>query len=191
MTPLAAYLVLLALLALERGAELLVSARNARRLRARGAIEAGRGHYPPMVAMHALFLIACAVEAAAAPSPPPLAVAVPALAVLALAHALRWWAIATLGERWTTTVVALPAEAPVTAGPYRLVRHPNYLAVVLEIAAVPLAYGAWRTAAAFTLANAVVLWFRIRAEEGALGAAWAGAFRGRPRFLPWRRRDAA
>ncbi len=191
MTPLAAYLALLAVLAVERGIELLFSARNARRLRARGAVEAGHRHYPPMVAMHALFLVACAVEAFAAPSPPPLAVAVPALLALALAQGIRWWAIATLGGRWTTIVVALPAEAPVTSGPYRLVRHPNYVAVALEIAAAPLAYGSWRTAVVFSAANAVVLWFRVRAEEGALGAAWAAAFRDRPRFVPRRRRDVA
>jgi len=186
-----AYLVLLALVALERGVELAVSARNVRRLRARGGVEAGRGHYPAMVAMHAGFLIACAAEALAYPAPPPPLVALPALGVLALAQALRWWAIASLGARWTTSVVALPSQPPVTSGPYRFLRHPNYLAVVLEIAALPLAHGSWRTALAFSAVNGVVLTLRIRAEEGALGQAWAAAFQGRPRLIPRRRRDAA
>jgi methyltransferase len=184
------YMVLLGLLALERGAELVVSARHARRLRARGGVEVGRGHYRPMVAVHASFLLACAAEALAWPSPPPPIAAV-ALAVAALAQALRWWAIATLGERWTTCVIALPSAPPVTRGPYRFVRHPNYVAVVLEMAAVPLAYGSWRTALVFSAVNAVVLAVRVRAEERALGDAWAAAFRRRPRFIPGRRRDAA
>ncbi len=171
----------LALLAAERGLELRVSARNARRLRARGAVEAGRGHYPAMVAFHAAFLAACAAEPALLPTPWPVPAALSALAVAAGAQALRWWAIATLGERWSTRILVPPGAAPVTAGPYRLLRHPNYLAVVLEVAAVPLVGGAWRTALAFSAGNLVLLAVRIRAEERALGAGWAAAFARRPR----------
>lgn len=187
MTPLAAYLGLLGLLVAERGVELRVSARNARRLRARGAVEAGRGHYGPMVALHALFPLACALQAVAAPGPPALALALPALALAAGAQALRWWAVATLGERWTTRVLALPGAAPVTGGPYRLLRHPNYLAVVVELAAVPLVYGGWGTALAFSAANALLLRARVRAEEAALGPAWRAAFRPARAPAPGRR----
>ncbi len=102
------------------------------------------------------------------------------------AQALRWWAIATLGERWSTRILVVPGEPPVIRGPYRWLRHPNYLAVILEMALVPLAWGAWRIAVVFSLGNALLLALRIPAEERALGNAWAIAFAGRPRLLPWR-----
>jgi methyltransferase len=190
-TPLRAYAVLLVLLAGQRLGELALSRRNVRRLRERGGIEAGARHYPPMVAMHALFFVACAIEAARAPAPPPAGLAAAALLVLLLAQGLRWWAILSLGDRWTTSIVTVPGEAPVVEGPYRFLRHPNYLAVVLEFAAVPLVYGSWRTALVFGLLNAVVLSVRIGVEERALGGEWQRAFRGRPRFVPGRRRDVA
>lgn len=178
-----AYLAFLAALALERLAELLRSRRNAARLVAQGAVEAGRGHYPAMVIFHAAFLASCAGEAWAFPRPPGIAAWLAVLVALA-AQGLRWSAIAALGGRWTTRVLVLPESAPVTAGPYRWLRHPNYLAVVLELAAVPLAYGSWRTALAFSLGNALLLAVRIRAEERALGDRWARAFRDRPRLFP-------
>ncbi len=182
-TPLRLYLAFLAAVALERGVETVVSRRNARRLLARGGVEAGRGHYPVMVAFHALFLAACAAEALLFPTAPPAAALVAALGAIA-AQALRWWAVASLGERWSTRVVVLPGAAPVTAGPYRFMRHPNYLAVALEMACLPLAYGSWRSALLFSAGNAWLLAVRIAAEERALGPAWASAFRGRPRLIP-------
>ncbi len=178
-----AYLVFLGLLALERGVELGLSLRNARRALRRGAVEAGRGHYPPMVAVHALFLAACAAEALARPEPPG-AWALAALAGALAAQGLRWWAVASLGDRWNTRVLVVPGEPPVTRGPYRFLRHPNYLAVVVEVACVPLAWGSWRTALLFSAANAALLALRIPAEGRALGEAWERAFAGRPRLLP-------
>ena len=186
-TPLQAYLGFLALFAAERGAELALSLRNARRALARGAVEVGRGHYPAMVAVHALFLAACAAEALARPEPPPpmaLAAAGGALA----AQALRWWAVRALGDRWNTRVLVVPGAAPATGGPYRYLRHPNYLAVTVEMACLPLAWGSWRTALLFSAANAVLLAVRIPAEEAALGEAWRRVFEGRPRLVPGRAR---
>jgi methyltransferase len=189
-TPLRLYLAFLALFALERGVELVVSTRNARRVIARGGVEAGQGHYPAMVAFHALFLAACALEAVRHPEPPPRAALLAVAGALA-AQGLRWWAVLSLGERWSTRIVVLPGARPVTSGPYRYVRHPNYVAVVLEVACLPLAYGSWRTALVFSAGNACLLAVRIRAEERALGPAWAEAFRGRPRLIPGGRRDAS
>jgi len=186
-TPLQGYLAVLLLLAGERLLELTVSRRHVRALLARGGVEAGRGHYRPMVLLHAAFFAACAAEALARRAPPSAWALLPLGGAL-LAQVLRWWAIATLGERWTTRVIVLPGAPPVTGGPYRWVKHPNYLAVALELACVPLAYGGWRTALVFSLANAVLLAIRIRAEERALGAGWERAFRGRSRFLPVARR---
>jgi methyltransferase len=177
------YVAFLGLLAFERLVELVVSSRHARALLEKGGLEVGQGHYRPMVLFHAAFLAACLAEALAWPEPPPPAALV-ALAGALLAQGLRWWAIAALGERWSTRVIVLPGAPPVTGGPYRFLRHPNYLAVVLEMACVPLAFGSWRTALAFSLGNAVLLWVRIRAEERALGAGWASAFRGRRRLFP-------
>jgi methyltransferase len=178
----AAYLVLLGLFAAERLAELVISTSNARGALRRGAVEQGRGHYPVMVGFHAGFLVVCALVAVSEPHPPPLAL-LAALGAL-LAQALRWWAIATLGRRWNTRILVLPGESPVTGGPYRWVRHPNYLAVILEMALLPLAWGAWRTAIAFSLGNALLLAVRIPAEERALGEAWARSFHGKGRFVP-------
>jgi methyltransferase len=171
---------LLALVALERVAELAVSSRNARRVLARGGVEAGRGHYPAMVSFHALVLAACAAEPLLFPAPWPAAAAIAATLAVFLAQALRWWAIWALGERWSTRIVVVPGSAPVERGPYRFLRHPNYLAVALELAALPLALGAWRTAIAATLGNALLLAVRIPAEERALGSRWAAVF-SRPR----------
>jgi len=174
----------LALLALERGVELVVSRRNARRALERGGVEVGRGHYPAMVAFHAGFLFACAAERLLLPTRWPPSAAAAALALALGAQGLRWWCVAALRGRWTTRVVVVPGDPPVTDGPYRWIRHPNYLAVVVELAAAPLVLGAWRTALAFTIGNALLLAVRIRAEERALGPAWREAFADRPRLVP-------
>ena len=178
------YLVLLAMVALERGVELVLSARNARIARARGGVEVGRGHYPVMAVFHGAFLVACAMEVVLLRRPFPGAVGWIALAVAIAAQALRYWAIGTLGWRWNTRIVVVPGAAPVTGGPYRFVRHPNYVAVIAEVLALPLVHGAWLTALAFSLGNAGLLRVRIRAEEQALGEPWRDAFAGRPRFVP-------
>ncbi len=186
-SPLSLYLVLVGLVAAERAVELLLSRRNARRALARGAVEHGRGHYPDMVAFHALFLVAAASEALSHPSPPR-AVALLALAGVLAAQGLRWWAVSALGDRWSTRILVLAGEPPVTRGPYRFLRHPNYLAVVLEMACLPLAWGSWRTALVFSAGNALLLAVRIPSEERALGPSWAAAMAGRPRILPRGRR---
>jgi methyltransferase len=178
-----AYLALLGLTAAERGAELSISTRNARRLLARGGRESGQGLYKVMVAFHAVFLPALALGAIAYREPPP-AWAWLAVAGALAAQALRWWAVSTLGDRWSTRVIVVPGEKPVTGGPYRYLRHPNYLAVILEMACLPLAWGMWRLALVFSVGNAVILYLRIREEERALGAEWERAFAGKGRFVP-------
>lgn len=164
---------LVALVAVQRLQELRLARRHARRLLARGGVEAGGGHYPWMVALHAAFLASCVAEVWLVGRPFVPALAAAALLVLAAASALRYWAIRTLGERWTTRVIVLPGAAPVASGPYRFLRHPNYLAVALEIAALPLVHTAWATAAVFSALDGVLLAHRIRTEEEALGRAAA------------------
>ncbi|MDX1384489.1 MAG: isoprenylcysteine carboxylmethyltransferase family protein, partial [Thermoanaerobaculia bacterium] len=86
------------------------------------------------------------------------------------AMALRYWAVSALGGSWCTRVIVVPGRARVVAGPYRFLRHPNYLAVAVEIFALPLVHGAWWTALAFSAANAWLLSVRIRVEETALAS---------------------
>jgi methyltransferase len=180
----ALYLGFLALLALERLFELRLSRHNVRAALARGGIEVGARHFRAMAALHTAFLASCALEVTLLGRPFPGAAGFAALATALLAQALRYWAIGALKERWSVRVIAVPGDAPVTSGPYRFVRHPNYVAVALEMISVPLVHGAFLTAAVFSLANAVLLAIRIPAEERALGEAWARAFQGKPRFLP-------
>ena len=169
-----AYLVLLAGTSAERFLELGVSVRNARWALARGGRESGRGHFPPMVALHTALIAACALEPLLAGRPFVLVLAVPA-AVLALAsQALRWWCIRTLGPRWNTRIIVVPGLPLVRRGPYRLLPHPNYVAVVVEGVALPLIATGWLTALVFSALNAVLLLgFRIPAEERALTEALA------------------
>lgn len=178
------YLALLALIVVERLVELFVSRRHmARALRA-GAVEHGASHYRAMQALHALFLVACALEASVFPHALPRWAWLLALGALLFAQALRGWTIATLGERWTTRVIIWPAAPPVVGGPYRFLRHPNYLAVVIEFVAIPLVGGAILTALVFTALNAWLLQTRIRIEERALGPTWHERFSHLPRFVP-------
>jgi methyltransferase len=183
------YTVLVGLVAVQRLAELAIARRNVRRLLARGAVEVAPGHYRVMVLLHTAFLAACPLEVWLLDRPFVPALAAAMLAVLLLAAALRYWVIATLGERWTTRIVCLPGVPPVQGGPYRFLRHPNYLAVIAEIAALPLLHGAWGTALVFSLANALVLKVRIRAEEEGLSRSsdYGEVFARRPRLLPGRR----
>ncbi len=169
-----AFTVLIAVIAVQRAWELGVSTRNLRALEARGAIEVGAGHYPWMVALHSAFLVSCVAEVWLLDRPWRPVVAGLAVIILGAALALRWWTLSTLGDRWTTRVLVVPGEEMVSSGPYRWLRHPNYLVVVMEIAAIPMVHCAWLTALGFTVANLVLLRERIRTEEGALSRLAAG-----------------
>jgi methyltransferase len=157
------FLTLILLVAVERVAELVVSNRNLEWSKAQGGKEFGAGHYPVMVALHSGLLVGALAEARARRR-----WVWPAFWVVVAAQALRWWCITTLGKQWNTRVVVVPGAARVTGGPYRLIPHPNYVAVVLEGAALPLVGGAWITALIFSAANAALLRTRIRVENAAL-----------------------
>lgn len=190
MSSLAGYVVLILAVAAERLVELFLSTRNARRAVDRGGVEAeSRGFYALMVLTHALFLVAAPAEVALAGRRFHAALGWPMLALVGAAMALRYWAIAALGERWNTRVLVVPGEPAVTSGPYRFLRHPNYLAVIVEMAALPLVHGAWITALAFSAANAALLARRIAHEEAALArhADYAARMGDRARFVPGRR----
>lgn len=164
---LSAYIALLLLTGAERIAELVLSRRNARLAFARGAVESGADHFRWMVLLHALFLPACGLEAILRGS----GLSIPFAGGAVAAQGLRWWAIASLGSRWNVRVIVIPGEPLVQRGPYRFVRHPNYLAVIAEMICIPLAGGAWICALVFSLLNIVILRVRVRSEERALGLA--------------------
>jgi len=156
---------ILAAVALLRVVELAYAAGNTRRLLARGAIEVAREQYPWFIVLHASWLLAMFVFIPPARSPN-----LYLLAIFVLAQFARLWIIATLGPYWTTRVITLPGAPLVKRGPYALIRHPNYTIVCIEIAVLPLAFGAWQIALVFSAANAALLTWRVRVENAALDA---------------------
>ena len=155
-------IVILALVTIERLAELVYARRNTARLLAAGGHEVAPGHYPAIVALHAAWLAALWWLAPGRP------VEMPWLAAFALIELGRAWVIFSLGRRWTTRIIIIPGETLVKSGPYRFLAHPNYVVVAGEIAVLPLVFGLWRVALLFSIVNAIVLWVRIRAENEVL-----------------------
>lgn len=154
--------ILLALVTAERIGELWLARRNTAALVAKGAVEKAPGHYPLIVALHAAWLIGLWWLGWSQP------LHLGWLAVFCLLQGLRIWVLGTLGQRWTTRILVMPGEALVARGPYRFVTHPNYVVVIGEIAVLPLCLGLPWFALAFSIANALVLTIRIRAENAAL-----------------------
>ena len=162
------YVLLIAAVAAERVAELVVSRRNLAWSRARGGVEIGAGHYPAMVVLHTALLVGCLAEVFWLHRPFIPALGWPMLAIVVGAQLLRWWCISTLGHQWNTRVVVVPGAGRVTGGPYRFMSHPNYVAGVAEGIALPLVHSAWITACVFTMLNAALLTTRISVENTAL-----------------------
>lgn len=162
------YVLLIAAVAAERVAELVVSRRNLAWSLSRGGVEFGAGHYPAMVLLHTGLLAGCLAEVLLFDRPFLPWLGWPMLAVVVAAQALRWWCIATLGRQWNTRVVVIPGAQRVTGGPYRFISHPNYVAVVAEGIALPLVHSAWVTALVFSVLNLVLLATRIGTENTAL-----------------------
>lgn len=157
--------VIVGIVALERLGELFVARNHTRALLREGGDEIGHGHYPLIVALHTLWLIA--VYAAADKNAPPVWGWV---AVFVVLQALHHWVIATLGRYWTTRIIVVPDAPLVSRGPYRFLRHPNYAVVIAEIAVLPLAFREYAIAIVFSLLNAMLLWWRVRIENGTLSA---------------------
>jgi methyltransferase len=151
------------LVAVQRLAELVYARRNESRLRARGAVESGARHYPLFILLHGGWLLAIflLVPGDRVPS-------WPLLGLFVLLQIGRVWVVATLGPYWTTRILSLPGAPLVRRGPFRWVRHPNYMIVTAEIAVLPLAFGAWGIAIVFSVANAALLYHRIGVEQEAL-----------------------
>lgn len=185
----ALYVSYAALLVLERVGELVLSRRNAQRALAQGAIEVGQREYRTMTLFHISFLVVCVAQIWLFPHAQATIIGALALVAALAAQALRYWAITTLGARWNTRVIVLPTAPAVVGGPYRWIRHPNYVAVCAEMICVPLVYRGCAAygvlvALVFTIGNALILRQRIGTEEAALGPAYARAFAATPRFIP-------
>lgn len=164
------FTVLVGLVGVERVAELVVAKRNLAWSLARGGQESGFSHYPFMVVLHTGLLLGSVLEVWLGHRPFVPALGWPMLALVLASQALRWWCVRTLGPQWNTRIIVVPNLGQVTEGPYRWLRHPNYVAVVVEGAALPLVHTAWLTAVVFTLLNAWLLTVRIRTENQALAA---------------------
>ena len=162
------FALLIAAVGLERLAELVVTKRNAAWSFARGGVESGQRHYLVMVVLHTGLLVGALVEVWLRRPPFLPTLGWTMLALVLASQALRWWCITTLGHQWNTRVIVVPGLPRVTGGPYRLMSHPNYVAVVIEGFALPLVHSAWITAVVFTLCNAALLTVRIRVENRAL-----------------------
>jgi methyltransferase len=180
------YLAAVGAVAAERLLELAIARGNLRSASARGGFVADRRTYWDVAVMQVAWLAACAAEPLLLPRPFIAPLAIPMLVLLVACQALRYWAVLTLGDRWNLRIVVVPGEPVVTDGPYRFVRHPNYLAVLVEFVALPLVHTAWLSAVVFAALGALVTFRRIRLEEAALAghSDYGRAFAGRPRVLP-------
>lgn len=184
-----AFIALLAAVGAGRLLEMRLSRRHARTLEGRGFKREAEPAFVAMVALHTAVLVAAALEVLLADRRPPAALAVTALVLFLLSNLLRWWVIRTMADHWNVRVVNALALGVVTGGPFRWVRHPNYVAVFVELLTLPLIHGAYVTAAVGTVAHIVVLTRRIALEEGVLlqNATYRATMGPKPRFFPWSR----
>lgn len=154
---------IIALVILQRAGELVLANRNTQKLKAQGGVEIGAGHYRFIVLLHMAWLMAVLWLI-----PAPVVIHWGWILVFLLLQAARVWVITSLGPYWTTRIISLPGMPLVKRGPYRFVRHPNYLVVAGEILALPMAFGEIWVAIVFSIANAAMLYWRIREEEAGL-----------------------
>lgn len=161
------FYIILSIVVVQRLLELVIAKKNEKNMRAQGAYEVGASHYPLMILLHVSFFISLLVEVTTfnlTPSPLFLVFLVMFLCV----QGLRIWCLTSLGSFWNTKIIILPGANVVTKGPYKYLRHPNYLVVSMEIALLPLMFEAYFTAICFTILNAIMLSIRIPTEERAL-----------------------
>jgi methyltransferase len=154
--------IILLLVTLQRLSELVIARHNTAGLIAKGAIEHGASHYPVMVLLHASWLAGLWWFGWNA------TIIWPFMLLYIALQAFRVWILVSLGSRWTTRIVTVPHETLVARGPYKYLRHPNYLLVLLEVPLLPLAFGLTWFAALYGVLNIAMLAWRIRIEDQAL-----------------------
>ena len=145
---------------LQRLLELILARRNTLRLLSEGGVEVGGKHYLPIVMLHVAWLVALFLR-----TPSDVMINLWLIGFFILLQVGRIWVITSLGRFWTTRIITLPNAPLVTRGPYRWLRHPNYVIVAMELAVLPLAFSDWLIALFFSLANAFLMHFRIPAEN--------------------------
>lgn len=161
------FYIILSIVIVQRLLELVIAKRNEKKMRAHGAYEVGASHYPFMILLHVSFFVSLLTEVHYFNlTPAPLFLLL--LLLFLCVQGLRIWCLTSLGSFWNTKIIILPGANVITKGPYIYFRHPNYLVVSIEIALLPLMFGAYFTAICFTLLNAGMLSIRIPIEERAL-----------------------
>lgn len=159
------FIIFILFLIFQRLAELYVSSKNEKWLLRNGAIEYGKEHYPFMVAMHTLFIISVIAEYIWRDDT---IVSYPLIILFFLLIVIKVVVISTLGHYWNTKIYKVPGTRPVATGIYKYIKHPNYIIVICEIVIIPLAFGLYYTAIAFTILNALMLTVRIKKENEVL-----------------------
>jgi methyltransferase len=182
----AAYIGLLVLVGIGRLVELVISRRNQQQLQKQGVRKLFEPHFRWMVAVHVAILVGAGLEVLLLHRPLIPALAVPMFVLFLLSNALRWWVVLTMAGHWNVEVMASSTVGVVTSGPYRWVRHPNYVGVVLEVFSLPMIHTAWITAILGTLGYIATLYHRLKVEDGFLmsNPAYRLSMGGKPRFLP-------
>lgn len=160
------FILFISFVVFQRLLELVVARGNEKWARAQGAVEYGKEHYPVIVLLHTSFLIAMIAEYYL--SPVTYLFNPTFLFVFLGLICLKIWVIASLGKYWNTKILRIPNVQLVNKGPYKYVKHPNYLIVIAEIAIIPLVFHLYYTAMVFSLLNAAMLFVRIRVENRAL-----------------------
>lgn len=156
------FLIFITFIVLQRLSELIIARRNEKWLLSQGAIQYGREHYPFMIALHTLFIGAIIAEYVWRGGPP---IDGLFLIIYLLVLSFKFWALGSLGKYWNTKIYRIPGVYPVKKGPYKFLKHPNYMEVVCEVAIIPLVFHLYYTTIVFSLLNAIMLWVRINVEN--------------------------
>lgn len=156
------FIIFISFFILQRLSELFIAKCNEKWLLQHGAVEYGKAHYPFMIAMHTLFIVSIITEYLLRGQPP---IDWLFLVIFLIVLSFKFWALSSLGKYWNTKIYRVPGVYPVKKGPYKFLKHPNYMEVVCEIAVIPLVFHLYYTAIIFTILNAVMLTVRIREEN--------------------------
>jgi methyltransferase len=156
------FIIFISFFILQRLSELIIAKRNEKWLLQQGAVEYGKAHYPFMIAMHTLFIVSIITEYVWRGQPP---IDWLFLVLFLIVLSFKFWALSSLGKYWNTKIYRIPGVYPVKKGPYKFLKHPNYMEVVCEIAVIPLVFHLYYTAIIFTVLNAAMLTVRIREEN--------------------------
>lgn len=154
--------IFIAFFILQRLSELIIARRNEKWLLSQGAIQYGQSHYPFMIALHTLFIISIIAEYVFRVAPQ---IDWLVLVLFILVLSFKFWALSSLGKYWNTKIYRIPGVYPVKKGPYKVLKHPNYMEVVCEIAIIPLVFHLYYTAIIFSVLNSIMLVVRIRTEN--------------------------